>query len=256
MRKLNCELGDKFGYWTVTDNTEIVKNGHKYVTCKCQCGKEQVICLSDLKSSRATGCRSCKARDRSKKINIGDKFKSWTVIRGPRTSSYQAIVWEAQCDCGKNTRWIQGYELTNPNRCFKCQKCAAKDRGYKQAISNGKVGDLKLTRYTKLQNSAKKRNIIFDISIEYLWSLFESQKRKCGITGDLIENIDNASLDRIDSSQGYTKGNIQWTTYQANVSKHIMSMNELYEFCNKVLNHANQQPSQPLTKLEGSETNT
>lgn len=34
-----------------------------------------------------------------------------------------------------------------------------------------------------------------------------------------------------------------------------MSMNELYEFCNKVLNYANQQPSTPLTKCEGSETN-
>lgn len=27
------------------------------------------------------------------------------------------------------------------------------------------------------------------------------------------------------------------------------------KLCNKILNHANQQPSQPLTKLEGSETN-
>lgn len=35
-----------------------------------------------------------------------------------------------------------------------------------------------------------------------------------------------------------------------------MSMNELIEFCKKVINHANQQPSQPLTKLEGSETNS
>lgn len=33
-------------------------------------------------------------------------------------------------------------------------------------------------------------------------------------------------------------------------------MPELYEFAQKVLNHANQQPSQPLTKLEGSETNS
>jgi hypothetical protein len=32
-------------------------------------------------------------------------------------------------------------------------------------------------------------------------------------------------------------------------------MAELYEFCEKVLRHANQQPSQPLTKLEGSTTN-
>lgn len=45
------------------------------------------------------------------------------------------------------------------------------------------------------------------------------------------------------------------TKYQANVSKHIMSMNELYNFCTKVLNHANQQGSQPLKKLEPSETN-
>lgn len=34
-----------------------------------------------------------------------------------------------------------------------------------------------------------------------------------------------------------------------------MTMEELYNFCRKVLNHANQQPSQGLTTLEGSETN-
>lgn len=33
-------------------------------------------------------------------------------------------------------------------------------------------------------------------------------------------------------------------------------MNELYEFCKKVLNHANQQPSIGLTTNEGSETNS
>ena len=77
----------------------------------------------------------------------------------------------------------------------------------------------------------------------------------CG-TEAYIPSIDEASLDRIDSSKGYIEGNVQWVTYQANVSKHTMTMEELYEFCRKVLNHANQQPSQPLTKLEGSETNS
>ena len=76
------------------------------------------------------------------------------------------------------------------------------------------------------------------------------------ITGDDIPNIRKASLDRIDSSIGYVEGNVQWVSKQANLSKHVMSMSELYEFCRKVLNHANQQPSQPLTKLEGSETNS
>ena len=57
-------------------------------------------------------------------------------------------------------------------------------------------------------------------------------------------------------SKGYIEGNVQWTTCQANISKHTMTMKELYQFCKDVLNYANQQPSQPLTKLEGSETNS
>lgn len=245
MKKLNCEKGDKFGYWTVIDNTDVVKSGHKYVTCQCKCGKEQLICLSDLNNGRATGCRSCKARERSRKISIGDKFKEWTVINGPKSQN-SCILWEVECSCKQSTKWAQGNELMDPDRNFKCMKCAAKERGDNQAISNGKVGDLKLTRYTKLQNSASKRNIIFDVSLEYLWNLFESQNNICAITGDLIDSIEDASLDRIDSNQGYIESNVQWTTYQANVSKHVMSMTELQEFCYKVLNHANQQPSTSL----------
>ena len=82
-----------------------------------------------------------------------------------------------------------------------------------------------------------------------------TQNRKCAITGDELPNILRASLDRIDSSKGYIEGNVQWVTAQANKCKHILSMSELYEFAQKVLNHANQQPSQSLTTLKGSETN-
>lgn len=255
MKKLICKIGEKFGYWEVIDNTLITKSGHTYVRVRCKCEKEEDKCLSDLISGRTTGCRSCKARERSRKINIGDRYKHWTVIEGPITSEHQCILWLCQCDCGEQ-RWIQGNELTNPNKCFECQKCAAKKRGTKQAESNGKVGELTLTRYTKLQLSARKRNIEFNVSLEYLWNLFESQKQICAITGDYIPNIEEASLDRIDSSKGYIEGNVQWVTYQANVSKHVMTMEQLYKFCRKVLNHANQQPSTPLTKCEGSETNS
>lgn len=113
-----------------------------------------------------------------------------------------------------------------------------------------------ITRYSKLKKSAIKRGYPFEVSIDFLWNLFLSQNHICAITGDYIESIKGASLDRIDSTKGYTEDNVQWVTYQANVSKHTMSMNSLYEFCRKVLNHANQQPSTPLTKCEGSETNS
>lgn len=254
MKKSTCKLGDQFGDWSIIDETTFTKGGHTYVKAQCKCGKIEDKCLSDLRNGRSKSCRSCAAQSRSRQIKIGDKYKHWTVINGPQTSEHQCVVWECQCDCG-NTRWIQGNELTNPNKCFQCAKCAAKKRGAIQAERNGKVGELTLTRYTKLQRSAETRNISFNVSMEYLWNLFEYQNHTCAITGDYIPSITEASLDRIDSNGNYEEGNVQWVTYQANVSKHTMSMNELYEFCKKVLNHANQQPSQPLTKLEGSETN-
>ena len=255
MKKSTCKLGDQFGDWSIIDETTFTKGGHTYVKAQCKCGKIEDKCLSDLRNGRSKSCRSCAAQSRSRQIKIGDKYKHWTVINGPQTTEHQCVVWECQCDCG-NTRWIQGNELTNPNKCFQCAKCAAKERGAIQAERNGKVGELTLTRYTKLQRSAETRNISFNISMEYLWNLFEYQNHTCAITGDYIPSITEASLDRIDSNGNYEEGNVQWVTYQANISKHTMSMNELYEFCKKVLNHANQQPSQPLTKLEGSETNS
>ena len=255
MKKSTCKLGDQFGDWSIIDETTFTKGGHTYVKAQCKCGKIEDKCLSDLRNGRSKSCRSCAAQSRSRQIKIGDKYKHWTVINGPQTTEHQCVVWECQCDCG-NTRWIQGNELTNPNKCFQCAKCAAKERGAIQAERNGKVGELTLTRYTKLQRSAETRNISFNVSMEYLWNLFEYQNHTCAITGDYISSITEASLDRIDSNGNYEEGNVQWVTYLANVSKHTMNMNELYEFCKKVLNHANQQPSQPLTKLEGSETNS
>lgn len=156
-----------------------------------------------------------------KKLNckLGDTFGSWTVIDDNTFIKSGHTYVKVQCKCGK-------------------------------------IGELTLTRFTKLQCSAERRNIEFLVSLEYLSNLYESQNHICAITGRHIDSIDEASLDRIDSSKGYIEGNIQWTTYQANVSKHTMTMEELYQFCKDVLNHANQQPSQPLTKLEGSETNS
>lgn len=131
----------------------------------------------------------------------------------------------------------------NPNKSFACHTCAGQSRKEAFTLKNGRIGELTLTRYHKLQKSADRRNLPFEVSMEYLWKLFESQEHICAITGDLIKHLKTASLDRIDSNKGYVEGNVQWVTYQANVSKHKMSMEQLYDFCRKVLSHANQQPS-------------
>ena len=253
-KRLTCEIGETFGYWKVIDNTPIVKSGHTYVLVECKCGKRELKNLSDLRNGRSTGCRNCKARERSRSIKIGDKYKHWTVIDGPTTNEHQCLIWKVQCDCGTE-RWMQGNELTDPNSSFQCMQCAQKERGTRERIQNGGAFNFSINRLHKLQRSAKERGYDFTLDIPYLCDLYERQNHICAITGDVIESIDDASLDRIDSSKGYVEGNVQWVTKQAHLSKHVMTMTELIQFCKKVLNHANQQPSSELTFTEGSETN-
>lgn len=81
-------------------------------------------------------------------------------------------------------------------------------------------GEISGTVLCSIKHGAKIRNLDFDIDVEFLWNLFLKQDRKCAISGiELVfrfkegkENLSGrtASLDRIDSSKGYTKDNVQW----------------------------------------------
>ena len=254
MRKLDIKVGDKFGDWTVINTDIPSRNKARYIQCQCKCGAINEINASALRNGKSSSCKSCSSRKRTTKLEIGSKYKHWTVIEGPVYRNSTAY-YKVKCDCGTEAYKLP-IELLYENRDFQCEKCAQKERALQTTLANGRVGDLTLTEHTRLRRSAEKRGYVFEVSIEYLWNLFQEQKQICAITGDYIPNIEDASLDRIDSSKGYIEGNVQWVTYQANVSKHTMTMKQLYEFCRKVLNHANQQPSQSLTTLEGSETNS
>lgn len=241
MRKLDIKIGDKFGDWTVI-NTEVPsRNKSRYIECQCKCGVINEINASSLRTRKSSSCKSCAKRKTTTMLNIGDKYKHWTILEGPIYQNSTAY-YKVSCDCGSECLKLP-IEIINPNRFFQCEKCSHKENMNNIKNKNGQVGELTLTEHTRLRRSANKRSYSFEVSIEYLWNLFQDQKQICAITGDVIPNIKEASLDRIDSSLGYIEGNVQWVTQQANLSKHVMTMEELYEFCKKVLNHANQQPS-------------
>ena len=253
MRKLDIKVGDQFGDWTVI-NTDVPSiNKARYVQCQCKCGAINKISASVLRNGKSYSCKSCSARKRTIKIEIGSKYKHWTVIEGPEYKNSTAY-YKVRCDCGTETYKLP-IELLAIDKCFQCEKCAHKENMSNIRKKNGAVGELTKTEYNRLRRSAEKRGYEFNVSLKYLWNLFQEQNQICAITGDYIPSIKGASLDRIESSKGYIEDNVQWVTQQANLSKHVMTMEQLYEFCRKVLNHANQQPSLPLTKQEGSETN-
>ena len=253
MQRLSYNIGDKHGHWTIIGAAE-TKNKQAYVKVQCDCGAISEVALTCLLRGKTTQCKKCSARSRLNRIEIGTHIKHWTILDGPIYKNHIAY-YKVKCDCGKELLKLP-VEILYPDRDFQCASCAQKENKRDYMIANGMIGELTLTQYTKLKASAEKRHIEFSISMEYLWNLYLSQNRKCNITGDDLPDIRKASLDRIDSNLGYIEGNVQWVTCRANISKHTMSMYELYEFCKKVLNHANQQPSIGLTTNEGSETNS
>lgn len=59
------------------------------------------------------------------------------------------------------------------------------------------------------------REVLEQLITQQLWTLFQQQQQQCALSGRMIhfgtaEELQTASLDRIDSSRGYTPDNVQW----------------------------------------------
>lgn len=96
--------------------------------------------------------------------------------------------------------------------------------------------------WSEIQKGAIKRNLKFDLSMRYLHSLFKKQSGKCALTGVKIYLTDRikerikftASLDRIDSSKGYVKENIQWVHKTINLMKQNLLEKDFIRYCKSV----------------------
>lgn len=104
-------------------------------------------------------------------------------------------------------------------------------------------GEISSTYWSQLQKSARQRKIDFNITIEYVWNIFLEQNRVCALSGIDIRfssrsqayyKLQTASLDRIDSNQGYVIGNVQWVHKKINQIKMDLDQKEFIELCGKV----------------------
>ena len=78
---------------------------------------------------------------------------------------------------------------------------------------------------------AKAKNREFDLTLQELQEILETQDNKCKFTGlDFNENHP-ISLDRINSEIGYIKDNIQMIRIRANKMKSNMTDKEFIDYC-------------------------
>ncbi len=150
-----------------------------------------------------------------------------------------------QCDHIKHIRISKILTDTSCKRCnliLRNKTVLNKHRGHK---------DLTKSFYGYFKFNAARNNKQFLVSIDYLGDLFEAQNGVCALSGlpiTLSVSTDhngnhtdaNASVDRIDSSKGYIKGNVQWVHKYVNVLKNGFSQDEFVYLCHAVARtHAN-----------------
>ena len=127
----------------------------------------------------------------------------------------------------------------------RCRSCSSRSKGKGKQKHFG-FEEISGSFWGKIVRNAKRRDIEVDITAAIAWDIFIKQNRKCALTGKLLvfsktkkEFVNQtASLDRIDSSKGYIKNNIQWVHKDINRMKQSYPQDYFIEMCGLVHNYA------------------
>lgn len=166
---------------------------------------------------------------------VGQKFGDWEVVSEKLEKYRRWYKFHVKCKCG-----LEKFVPANTLRKGKstcCRNCG-NNKHYKG------VGNLSSTFFSRILEGAKKRNIDVSVTKEEILELLEKQKYKCAISGmPLImsksfskdrtneKSSTTASLDRIDSSKGYTLENVQWVHKDVNIMKNKFKQAYFTEIC-------------------------
>ena len=118
------------------------------------------------------------------------------------------------------------------------EKQAIRSKKHQNKLMSTKEGCIK-RRFFETKYRAKKLKIPFNLTIDYLVSIFPD---KCPVfnieltwnhqTGKILQT--SPSLDKIDPSKGYVIGNVQWLSNMANSMKRDATPEQLHQFADWV----------------------
>lgn len=189
----------------------------------------------------------------------GQKFGDLEVLYMRFSTSLKYNMWMAVCKChrcGNDNYEVRPCSLINRSLqnchcgCSKFSYDHPKGRdsvvfkGYKE-MGGSYLGNVRIR--------ARKIKVDCDLDSRYLYYLYKNQEGKCALSGvSIIFNSagireyagikgrfcdGTASLDRINSSSGYIKGNVQWVHKDVNIMKNTMSDTEFISWCKIIVDN-------------------
>lgn len=189
--------------------------------CKCDCGEQKIISGSNLRSGLTNSCGCREGLGVPPRELTNQRFGKLVVLS---LVSVKPPIWRCKCDCGNTVTLRSSYLLGSK------QDCGCSYRGGVPQQIGGRAAALKLRKrpFEALYNSLHRRadNKRLEV-LTYEEFLEFTTIQNCHYCGDglvwakysLGRNGRAANLDRKDSGQGYTKGNVVVCCIRCNKAK-------------------------------------
>ena len=155
----------------------------------------------------------------------------------PHTTGLKTKV----CKLCNTEKDITCFEISKGYRANQCRKC--RQLGKRKNLSKNPYSYISHL-YNQLSHRRKATHE-FNITREDLHKIYDKQKGICAYSGVKMTNIKdgtgyhltNVSIDRIDNTKGYVKGNISLVCLACNMMKYTLELEELVDWCKKISKH-------------------
>lgn len=183
-------------------------------------------------------------------FKIGTIINNLEIISEPFKKGKTNHKWyKVRCtNCNSEMDTSTHFSLNCVHLCKKCQNYfTSRSRSVKYC-----VGKILAWFYNDLKRGAKVRNLEFLLTKEDLSSIFEKQEYNCYYSGIQLEIClyhhknrsegrinTTASIDRLDSTKGYTVDNIVFCHKKINIMKGAILEREFVDICRLISNNTN-----------------
>jgi hypothetical protein len=223
--------------------SDTYKNTRTSMEWRCKAGHVWAVPYKSI--LEGNWCKKC-AVERQLKYTIEDVQRAAHERGGKCLSTAYRTTWSRiRWMCQVGHIWVAPYRSILEGRW--CKICRHRSQAKRRRSGHGEITGF---QYSRIRTNARDRDLPFDVSIQYLWELFEQQGRRCALSGRELVFKDyrtearvngktkmTASLDRIDSSKGYVIGNVQWVHKDINQMKWQFTQEYFIEICQKVVDY-------------------